>query len=414
MMIMKNLKRLKILQNLKNLKNMKNMKNMKNIQNIIKVKELFQKNYPKIIRARKFWIFVIGAAMPLMVLLILFNLANTKKDQENAKDKNALSTVGQVATADDTGWYQQNDNEKNEKNLNNINNMINQKNEKNQKVDLSQLRALILGKGMNRHQGSYEDNEAIKAMQAQITSNQITVNDDNNKESENNDNGLQNKVNEKNKKNEEDKDYVGAKIQHPLSPFELQAGSVIPAVLMTGINSDLPGQMTAQVSENVYDSMTGNTILIPQGTKVVGEYDSKTIYGQARVLVVWKRLLFPSGQSLDLAGMPGVDVSGYAGFEDGVDNHYSTLFGSVILMSLLSSGAQLSQPQTSGNILNGSNNVSVNQMLAQSLGTNIANTGNSLLQKDTAIKPTILIRPGYLFDITVTKDMVFDGVNPDE
>ncbi|MDX2164242.1 MAG: TrbI/VirB10 family protein, partial [Gammaproteobacteria bacterium] len=177
-----------------------------------------------------------------------------------------------------------------------------------------------------------------------------------------------------------------------------------PATLITGINSDLPGQIIAQVTENVYDSISGNNLLIPQGTKVIGVYDSKITYGQERVLVAWKRLLLPSGKSLDLDGMPGIDMSGYAGFNDEVDNHYAKIFGSVILMSFLSAGAQLSQPQ---NTNNQNTQPTVNQMLAQSLGTNIANTGNMITQKNLNIQPTLEIKPGYQFDISVAKDVVF-------
>jgi type IV secretory pathway VirB10-like protein len=199
--------------------------------------------------------------------------------------------------------------------------------------------------------------------------------------------------------------YLQEQLQNPLSPYELKAGAIIPAILITGINSDLPGQITAQVRSNVYDTIAGKHLLIPQGAKLTGVYDAQVAFGQQRVLVVWKRIIFPNGQSINLEGMPGVDMSGFAGFKDQVDNHYFRIFGSVILMSLLSAGAQMSQPQQQFDSSRGQ--LSVNQALAASLGTNIMNTANSLTQKNLGVQPTLVIRSGYLFNVTVTKDIVF-------
>lgn len=199
--------------------------------------------------------------------------------------------------------------------------------------------------------------------------------------------------------------YLHETLTKPLSPYELKAGAVIPAILITGINSDLPGQITAQVRANVYDTIAGKYVVIPQGAKLTGIYDAQIVYGQKRVLIVWQRVIFPNGQSVNLEGMPGVDMSGYAGFSDKVDNHYFKIFGSVILMSAISAGAQLSQPPQTGD-----NSVpSINQTLAASLGTNIMNTTNSLTQKNLSIQPTLIIRPGYLFNVSVTKDIIFPG-----
>ena len=201
-------------------------------------------------------------------------------------------------------------------------------------------------------------------------------------------------------------DYLSSSLQSLASPYEIQAGTVIPAELITGINSDLPGQITGQVRSHVYDSPTGAHVLIPQGSRVVGLYDSSIAYGQKRVLVVWKRIIFPSGQSINLEGMPGVDLSGYAGFNDKVNNHYGQLLGSVLLMSALSAGAELSQPQSN----NGPwQSPSISQTLASSLGTNISDVGVALTNKNLNVQPTLEIRPGYLFNISVTKDMVFPG-----
>lgn len=203
-----------------------------------------------------------------------------------------------------------------------------------------------------------------------------------------------------------DSDYLGAVLKKPITPYELQAGTIIPGILITGINSDLPGQITGQVRSTVYDSISGKYVLIPQGAKITGLYDSQVTYGQARVLVAWQRIIFPDGQSIDLQGMPGADMSGYSGFKDQVNNHYAKIFGSVILMSVISAGAQLSQPQNNNNVFTAP---SVGQVMAQSLGNNLSNTATMITSKNINIQPTLQIRPGYEFNIAVTKDMVFPG-----
>ncbi|WP_288083629.1 TrbI/VirB10 family protein [Shinella sp.] len=112
------------------------------------------------------------------------------------------------------------------------------------------------------------------------------------------------------------------RVMAPASPFVLQAGAVIPVALITGIRSDLPGQITAQVTENIYDSPTGRSLLVPQGTRIIGQYDNNVQFGQRRVLLVWNRLIFPNGRSMVLERQPGADTQGYAGLEDGVDYHW--------------------------------------------------------------------------------------------
>jgi type IV secretory pathway VirB10-like protein len=201
-------------------------------------------------------------------------------------------------------------------------------------------------------------------------------------------------------------DYLSSSLHDPISPYLVQAGSIIPAVMITGINSDLPGQMIALVRSNVYDSISGKTLLIPQGAKLIGGYDSQVAFGQERVLVVWQRIIFPNGQSLNLQGMPGVDLSGYAGFHDQINNHHFKIFGSVVLMSVLGAGAQLAQPPQSTNPFVAP---TVSQTLAQMLGTNLANTGTQIAAKSLGIQPTLMIRPGFLFNVMVTKDMEFPG-----
>jgi type IV secretory pathway VirB10-like protein len=204
-------------------------------------------------------------------------------------------------------------------------------------------------------------------------------------------------------------DYLNAGIQHPESPYEVIAGTVIPATMIGGIDSDLPGEIIGQVGENVYDTATGKYLLIPQGSRLVGVYSSAVTYGQTRVLVAWNRLIYPNGDSIDLGQMPGSDVGGYAGFNDEANNHYLRIFGSAILASLFSAGAQLSQPQ------NSNGNVNSTQILAASLGQQANTVGTMLISRGLDIQPTLTIRNGYLFNIMVTKDMVlqpWQGMQP--
>ncbi len=197
---------------------------------------------------------------------------------------------------------------------------------------------------------------------------------------------------------------LSSKIQNPQSIYEIKTGTIIPAILISGINSDLPGNILAQVRENIYDSISGRYLLIPQGAKLQGIYDAQISYGQKRVLIAWQRLILPNGQTLQLFGMPGTDVNGYAGFQDIVNNHYTRLFGSALLMSMVSAGLQLSQPQPSNSA---TNQPSVNQILAQNTGISLSQTTDQLLRKNLNTQPTLEIRPGYLFNVSVTKDIVF-------
>lgn len=196
-------------------------------------------------------------------------------------------------------------------------------------------------------------------------------------------------------------DYLANRRNAPVSPYEVKAGTVIPAIMVGGVNSDLPGQIIGQVTENVYDTATGGHLLIPQGSKLVGSYSSQVTYGQNRVLVAWNRVIFPDASSLDLATMPGADEGGYAGFHDKVNNHYIRTFGGALLMSLFSAGVQLSQPQAS----NGAN-YSSQQTIAGAIGQQVGEAGLALAQKNLNIQPTLTIRPGYRFNVMVTKDMI--------
>ena len=197
-------------------------------------------------------------------------------------------------------------------------------------------------------------------------------------------------------------DVLSSTVMQPVAQLVLNWGTLIPAKLDRQINSDLPGQIYGHITRDVYDSRTHDTLLIPAGSQLVGNYDSAIAYGQDRLLVAWKRINFPNGQWLDLQGMGGADPVG-AGFGDQVDNHYWRIFGATFLTSVLAAGAQLSQPQQS----NALQAPTTGQTIGQSVGTQIANTGTMLMQKNINIQPTIVIRAGFDFQVEVNKDIVF-------
>jgi type IV secretory pathway VirB10-like protein len=199
-------------------------------------------------------------------------------------------------------------------------------------------------------------------------------------------------------------DYLSSSLHTPLSPYELQVGTIIPGILVTGINSDLPGQIIGLVRQNVFDSVTGKYLLIPQGARLAGIYDAQITYGQERLLVVWQRIIFPNGESIALQGMPGSDLSGYAGFNSSVNHHYAKLFNSAVLMSALGAGTQLAMPKS---VKNENASPTVSETLAQNLGSQVAGTANLLIEKSSNIQPTLEVEPGYEFNIMVTKDIVF-------
>ena len=195
---------------------------------------------------------------------------------------------------------------------------------------------------------------------------------------------------------------LNSTMQAPRTPFELRAGFVIPAVLIGGINSELPGQIIGQVSQNVYDTPTGNNLLIPQGSRLVGQYSSSVAYGQSRVLVAWERIVFPDGKAFDLGSMQGADEAGMSGFKDKVDNHYFRIFGQAILMSLITAGVTYTQ-----NNYNYSNSQRASDALSEALGQQLGTTMTNLLNKNLNISPTLEIRSGFRFNVVVTKDLTF-------
>lgn len=186
-------------------------------------------------------------------------------------------------------------------------------------------------------------------------------------------------------------------------PYSLLTGFVIPAILKSGIQSDLPGQIMAQVSQNVFDTPVGNHLLIPQGAQLVGTYSSEVEFGQARVLVAWQRIVFPDGKTMDIGAMPGADTIGQSGFNDRVNNHYLRIFGSALLMSAVIAGAAYSQ-RDAGSAFGRQNAGSI---LSQSLGQQLGMVTARLINKNLNIAPSLQIRPGFRFNVVVTKDMVF-------
>ena len=198
---------------------------------------------------------------------------------------------------------------------------------------------------------------------------------------------------------------LNSQAEPPRTQFELRAGFVIPATMITGVNSDLPGQIMAQTSSDVYDTPTGRHLLIPQGSRLVGTYDAQVAYGQERVLIAWQRIVFPDGRAMDMGAMPGADAGGYAGFEDQVNHHYVRVFGSAVLMSLVTAG--ISYSQNRGNTLSLGYQQTASGALSQALGQQLGMATAQMLMKNLSISPTIEIRPGYRFNVMVSKDMTF-------
>jgi type IV secretion system protein VirB10 len=199
---------------------------------------------------------------------------------------------------------------------------------------------------------------------------------------------------------------LDSRVERPRAPYTLAGGvSVIPAILWGGINSELPGNIFAQVSQDVYDTATGQCKLIPQGTKLAGAYSSNVVYGQSRVLVAWQRLVFPDGKTMDIGAMPGSDGAGYAGRADQVNNHYVRIFGSAVLMSGVIAGTTYSQRNSATTSVNGAPTAS--SALSEALGQELGQVTAQMISKNLAIAPTIEIRPGFRLNVVATKDLVF-------
>ncbi|WP_095088678.1 TrbI/VirB10 family protein [Mesorhizobium sophorae] len=186
-------------------------------------------------------------------------------------------------------------------------------------------------------------------------------------------------------------------LQTLASPYQLMAGSVIAASLITGINSDLPGLVVAQVTENVHDTVTGHALLIPQGSRLIGTYDSVVAFGQKRALLVWQRIVMPDGSSIEIDNLPATDTAGYAGLEDKVDFHTWQLIKGVALGTLLGVGTELSFGENESDLV---------KAIRESTQQNVSQAGQRITEKNLNIQPTITVRPGWPLRVIVHKDLV--------
>jgi type IV secretion system protein TrbI len=192
------------------------------------------------------------------------------------------------------------------------------------------------------------------------------------------------------------------RLSRPVSPFVIQAGTIIPAALITGIRSDLPGQITAQVTEAVYDTPTGRAKLVPQGARLIGVYDSQVAFGQSRVLLVWTRLIMPNGRSIVLERQQGADAGGYSGVEDEVNNHWTELFKAALLSTILGVGSELGSGADTGS------NTGILQALRLSAANSLNQTGQQVVRRNLNIQPTLTIKPGFPVRVIVNRDLVLE------
>lgn len=200
---------------------------------------------------------------------------------------------------------------------------------------------------------------------------------------------------------EERNPYVEARVQRPASPYQIMAGTLIPVTLVTAINSDLPGDVVAQVTRNVYDTQQRH-LLIPAGSRMLGRVDNEVGLGQARVNIAWHRLILPNNNSLSLPGFGGVDGQGAAGIRDRVNNNYTRTYVNALLLSAITAGAQLSQPQ-SANVYAAP---SAGQIAAGALGQRMSEVSSEVIRGNMQVGPTLEVRPGFQFSIYVSQDLI--------
>jgi type IV secretion system protein VirB10 len=194
--------------------------------------------------------------------------------------------------------------------------------------------------------------------------------------------------------------YALGTLQIPRSPDELLAGTVIPAALVTGINSDLPGEVIATVTETVYDTITGKRALIPQGSRLLGQYDSQVSFGQQRLLLVWTRLIRPDGSSIILDRLNGVDTEGHAGLQDKIDGHWGRVFAGAAVSTLVGVAAALASPDRT----TGSGTLVIASQ--QSVQDSVNQVGQQITRRNIDIQPTLNIRPGFELRVIVNKDLI--------
>jgi type IV secretion system protein VirB10 len=187
------------------------------------------------------------------------------------------------------------------------------------------------------------------------------------------------------------------RLETPPSPYTILAGTIIPAALITGLRSNLPGEVTAQVTQEVRDGPTGHVVLIPQGAKLIGQYDAQVTFGQSRALLVWNKLILPNGRSILLQRQPGIDTEGYAGLEGEVDNHWGLLFKAAILSTLLSVGSEAGTSNSENNLA---------QAIRQGASQSFNQVGEQIVGRSLTVQPTITIRPGFPVNVMVERDLV--------
>lgn len=198
-------------------------------------------------------------------------------------------------------------------------------------------------------------------------------------------------------------DYLASPYLRPLSPYELKAGSIIPAALVTGLNSDLPGDVVAQVSQPVFDHATGRHLLIPQGARLLGRYDSQVASGQNRVLVVWTRIIMPDGRSINIGSMSGTDIRGETGLSDRVDTHIGPLTRAIALATAITVGGSVAQnagARSSGNL--------VLNDAAGGIASSASQVGQRFVDRDLNRQPTLRVRPGWPVRVLVNRDIILE------
>jgi type IV secretion system protein TrbI len=206
-------------------------------------------------------------------------------------------------------------------------------------------------------------------------------------------------------RNRETDDYLRSTREAPLSRYEIKAGWEIPAVMEQSLNSDLPGELKALVTSNVYDTATGLYLLIPQGSRLIGKYDSRISYGQDGVQVAWNRVIFPDASSIDLDGMVGLDSHGNAGLRDKVDHHYKRLLGFSVLTSMFTAAFQISQRQNQTTL----GYPTPGQAASSAVGQELTQTGSQITRRNLNTQPTIKVPAGYRFTVRVNRDILFEA-----
>jgi len=191
--------------------------------------------------------------------------------------------------------------------------------------------------------------------------------------------------------------YNPHRIVDPASPYQVMAGTIIPASLITGLNSDLPGTIIAQVTQPIYDTVTGGHLLIPQGARLIGRYDSRVSFGQERALVVWDRVLFPDGSSIQIDALPGADQEGYSGLSDRVDNHWGRVFTAAGLATLLGVGTELAFDDEDDGLA---------RAVRDGFQDTTNQAGQRIVDRNLNIQPTLRVRPGWPLRVIVTRDLI--------